>query len=246
LKVDRIEKQVARNPDNPDLLLKAVSNLTIYSYGFLMEKADREVVKNYHKGKKLYHRAQNIFNRAKDYGLRGIKFYYPGFDSLMEATKMESFTFKKEDVPFFYWTAAAWGGTISASRGDLDYVVELPKVGWLLERAIDVDSDWNKGALYSAMISYSMRRTDQGGQGEKLARLYFKKAIESSGGHDCSPYVTLAELVSVNNQDQKEFEELLKKALTIDINIYPELKLSNIIAQSRARWLLEQKEELFY
>ena len=246
LKVDRIEREVARNPDNPDLLLKAVSNLTIYSYGFLMEKADREVVKNYHQGKKLYHRAQNIFNRAKDYGLRGIKFYYPGFDSLMEATKMEPFTFKKEDVPFFYWTAAAWGGTISASRGDLDYVVELPKVGWLLERAIDVDSDWNKGALYSAMISYSMKRPDQVGKGEKLARLYFNKAIESSGGHDCSPYVTLAELVSVNNQDQKEFEELLKKALTIDINIDPELKLSNIIAQSRARWLLEQKEELFY
>ena len=246
LKVDRIEKEVARNPDNPDLLLKAVSNLTIYSYGFLMEKADREVVKNYHQGKKLYRRAQNIFNRAKDYGLRGIKFHYPGFDSLMEATKMESFTFKKEDVPFFYWTAAAWGGAISASRGDLDYVVELPKVGWLLKRAIDVDSDWNKGALYSAMISYSMKRPDQGGKGEKLARLYFKKAIESSGGHDCSPYVTLAELVSVNNQDQKEFEELLKKALTVDIDIDPELKLSNIIAQSRARWLLEQKEELFY
>ena len=159
---------------------------------------------------------------------------------------MESFTFKKKDVPFFYWTAAAWGGAISSSRGDLDYVVELPKVGWLLERAIDVDSDWNKGALYSAMISYSMKRPDQVGKGEKLARLYFNKAIESSGGHDCSPYVTLAELVSVNNQDHKEFEELLKKALTIDIDIDPELKLSNIISQSRARWLLEQKEELFY
>jgi len=49
LKVDRIEKQVARNPDNPDLLLKAVTNLTIYSYGFLMEQADREIVINYNK-----------------------------------------------------------------------------------------------------------------------------------------------------------------------------------------------------
>ena len=96
------------------------------------------------------------------------------------------------------------------------------------------------------MISYSMKSPDQSGNGEKLARLYFNKAIESSGGHDCSPYVTLAELVSVNNQDHKEFEELLKKALTIDIDIDPELKLSNIISQSRARWLLEQKEELFY
>ena len=123
LKVDRIEKQVARNPDNPDLLLKAVTELTIYSYAFFMEQADREIVINYNQGRNLYNRALNIFNRAKDYGLRGIKLQYPRFDSLMTATKMESFTFKKEDVPFLYWTAAAWGGAISASKGDLAYIV---------------------------------------------------------------------------------------------------------------------------
>ena len=246
LKVDRIEKQVARNPDNPDLLLKAVTELTIYSYAFFMEQADREIVINYNQGRNLYNRALNIFNRAKDYGLRGIKLQYPGFDSLMIATKMESFTFKKEDVPFLYWTAAAWGGAISASKGDLAYIVEIPKVGWLLERALEVEAEWNKGAIYSAMISYSMKRPDQVGKGEKQARMYFKKALEISGGNASSPYVTLAEVVSTFNQDREEFEDLLKKALIIDIDIDPELKLSNIIAQSRARWLLAQKEELFY
>ena len=246
LKVDRIEKQVARNPDNPDLLLKAVTELTIYSYAFFMEQADREIVINYNQGRNLYNRALNIFNRAKDYGLRGIKLQYPEFDSLMTATKMESFPFKRKDVPFLYWTAAAWGGAISASKGDLAYIVEIPKVGWLLERALEVEAEWNKGALYSAMISYSMKRPDQVGKGEKQARMYFKKALETSGGNASSPYVTLAEVVSTFNQDREEFEDLLKKALIIDIDIDPELKLSNIIAQSRARWLLEQKEELFY
>ena len=246
LKVDRIEKQVARNPDNPDLLLKAVTELTIYSYAFFMEQADREIVINYNQGRNLYNRALNIFNRAKDYGLRGIKLQYPGFDSLMIATKMESFTFKKEDVPFLYWTAAAWGGAISSSKGDLAYIVEIPKVGWLLERALEVEAEWNKGALYSAMISYSMKRPDQVGKGEKQARMYFKKALETSGGNASSPYVTLAEVVSVINQDREEFEDLLNQALIIDFDMDPELKLSNIIAQSRARWLLAQKEELFY
>ena len=246
LKVDRIEKQVARNPDNPDLLLKAVTELTIYSYAFFMEQADREIVINYNQGRNLYNRAQNIFNRAKDYGLRGIKLQYPEFDSLMTATKMESFPFKRKDVPFLYWTAAAWGGAISASKGDLAYIVEIPKVGWLLERALEAEPEWNKGAIYSAMISYSMKRPNQGGGGEKQARMYFKKALDISGGNASSPYVTLAEVVSTFNQDREEFEDLLKKALIIDIDIDPELKLSNIIAQSRARWLLEQKEELFY
>jgi len=245
-KVYRIEAKIAQNPVDSNLLLEAVSELTIYSYAFLMEQADREIVKNYHQGRNLYNRAQNIFNRAKDYGLRGIKLQYPEFDSLMTATKMESFPFKRKDVPFLYWTAAAWGGAISASKGDLAYIVEIPKVGWLLERALEAEPEWNKGAIYSAMISYSMKRPNQGGGGEKQARMYFKKALDISGGKASSPYVTLAEVVSTFNQDREEFEDLLKKALIIDIDIDPELKLSNIIAQSRARWLLEQKEELFY
>ena len=245
-KVYRIEAKIAQNPVDSNLLLEAVSELTIYSYAFLMEQADREIVKNYHQGRNLYNRAQNIFNRAKDYGLRGIKLQYPEFDSLMTATKMESFPFKRKDVPFLYWTAAAWGGAISASKGDLAYIVEIPKVGWLLERALEAEPEWNKGAIYSAMISYSMKRPNQGGGGEKQARMYFKKALDISGGNASSPYVTLAEVVSTFNQDREEFEDLLKKALIIDIDIDPELKLSNIIAQSRARWLLEQKEELFY
>ena len=245
-KVYRIEAKIAQNPVDSNLLLEAVSELTIYSYAFLMEQADREIVKNYHQGRNLYNRAQNIFNRAKDYGLRGIKLQYPEFDSLMTATKMESFPFKRKDVPFLYWTAAAWGGAISASKGDLAYIVEIPKVGWLLERALEAEPEWNKGAIYSAMISYSMKRPNQGGGGEKQARMYFKKALDISGGNASSPYVTFAEVVSTFNQDREEFEDLLKKALIIDIDIDPELKLSNIIAQSRARWLLEQKEELFY
>ena len=245
-KVYRIEAKIAQNPVDSNLLLEAVSELTIYSYAFLMEQADREIVKNYHQGRNLYNRAQNIFNRAKDYGLRGIKLQYPELDSLMTATKMESFPFKRKDVPFLYWTAAAWGGAISASKGDLAYIVEIPKVGWLLERALEAEPEWNKGAIYSAMISYSMKRPNQGGGGEKQARMYFKKALDISGGNASSPYVTLAEVVSTFNQDREEFEDLLKKALIIDIDIDPELKLSNIIAQSLARWLLEQKEELFY
>jgi len=91
-----------------------------------------------------------------------------------------------------------------------------------------------------------MKRPDQVGKGEKQARMYFKKALEISGGNASSPYVTLAEVVSVINQDREEFEDLLNQALIIDFDMDPELKLSNIIAQSRARWLLAQKEELFY
>ena len=74
----------------------------------------------------------------------------------------------------------------------------------------------------------------------------FWLAINASNGNNCSPYVSLAELVSVKNQDKKEFEYLLNKALAIDINNDPDFTLSNTLAQVRAKWLLKQTESLFY
>ena len=245
-KTHRIVKQADQNPENFQLLFDAVSELTMYSYAFLMEKADQKSVLDYHQGKILYKIAQENFIQAKKYGLRGLKLRYPEIDSVIGTTIPKAIKFTKEDVPILYWTAAAWGGAISASKGDLAFIVELPKVGWILERAIEVDSDWNKGALYLAMISYSMKRTDQTRDSDKLARIFFEKAINASNGNNCSPYVSLAELVSVKNQDKKEFEYLLNKALAIDINNDPDFTLSNTLAQVRAKWLLEQTESLFY
>ena len=245
-KTHRIVKQADQNPKNFQLLFDATSELTMYSYAFLMEKADRESVLDYYQGKILYKIAQENFIQAKKYGLRGLKLRYPEIDSVIGITNPKAIIFTKEDVPILYWTAAAWGGAISASKGDLAFIVELPKVGWILERAIEVDSDWNKGALYSAMISYSMKRTDQTRDSEKLARMFFEMAINASNGNNCSPYVSLAELVSVKNQDKKEFEYLLQKALAVDINNDPDFTLSNTLAQSRAKWLIEQTESLFY
>jgi hypothetical protein len=55
----------------------------------------------------------------------------------------------------------------------------------------------------------------------------------------------LAEAVSVNRQDREEFESLLKQALAIDPGARPEWRLSNIVMQRRARWLLSREDELF-
>src|SRR2546426_708756 len=76
-----------------------------------------------------------------------------------------------------------------------------------------------------------------GGSVEK-ARRHFKRAVELSGGLRASPFLALAESVSVRNQDRAEFEALLQRALAIDPEAKPEWRLVNIIMQRRARWLL--------
>ena len=82
-KTRRIVKQADQNPENFQLLFDAVSELTMYSYAFFMEKADRKSVLDYHQGKILYKIAQEKFIQAKKYGLRGLKLRYPEINSLI-------------------------------------------------------------------------------------------------------------------------------------------------------------------
>jgi predicted anti-sigma-YlaC factor YlaD len=60
-----------------------------------------------------------------------------------------------------------------------------------------------------------------------------------------SPFVTYAETVSVQKQNRVEFESLLKRALAVDPDSRPEWRLSNLIMQRRARWLLSREDALF-
>ena len=92
--------------------------------------------------------------------------------------------FEEVDIPKLFWTAAAYGGAIKSSRGNPEWVILLPRIGYLLEAALAIDPEWNKGALYSAMISYTISRHDAPVNKEAIARDYFEKAVKSSNGLD--------------------------------------------------------------
>ena len=67
-----------------------------------------------------------------------------------------------------------------------------------------------------------------------------------SQGRRASAHVAYAEAVAIPNQDRTEFMALMHKALAVDLEADPEHRLMNIIAQRRARWLLEHIDELFF
>jgi predicted anti-sigma-YlaC factor YlaD len=49
----------------------------------------------------------------------------------------------------------------------------------------------------------------------------------------------------VSTQDSAEFESLLNKALAVNPDARPEWRLTNLVMQRRARWLLASEDELF-
>jgi len=244
--VDRSEQNIEKDPDDHMKLLDGCESITKYAFGFIMEKADRISMNNYSEGKILYYDANNYFERAVKYCDRSLQVQYIDYINWLKGQNEEVQLFNEKDIPYLYWTAAGYAGAILSSRGDPTWVIQLPRVGRLLESALSLNPDWNKGALYNAMISYTMTRHDPPPNKVEVAEEYFKKAIEASNGLDLGPYVTMAESVCITEQDKNNFTNLLYQALSIDINGDPDLRLTNYINQNRAQWLLDNINEFFY
>jgi len=241
-----IEILLDQSPNDRDLLLTAMSSFTIYAFGFLMEDAERLSIDDYQAGSVIYKRANKMFERALEYGMRGMELKNPKFAEWWESPDNQEIICYSDDIPYLYWLSATLGGLISSSQGDPIYVVDLPKIGLLLEKSMEIDETWNNGALYNAMIAYTMKRPDIIENRTETARNYFEKAVDASSGNDCSVYVRFAEAVCVTNQNKTEFVEKLNYVLDFDLDQAKEYRLANALAQSRATWLLSRVDALFY
>ena len=242
-KVILAEKKLVSNDDK--LYLEAAKLRAQYTYAFIVEKADRLIEDDYESGKKLYAKALESFEKATSYGKKAIQFRHPELQIMMDWI-MEDVTFTEKDVPYLYWLGAAYGGAIGSSRGKAKWVIQLPIVGYLLETALEIDPSWNYGAIHSAMISYTMARTDLMGNNVENATKHYEQAMLFSNRQDAGAKVSFAENVHVSLQKKDEFELLLKEVLSMDVESNKELALGNIIARERALWLLSRTDELFY
>jgi hypothetical protein len=134
---------------------------------------------------------------------------------------------------------------ISVSKDVPDLVADQPQVEALIDRALELDEDYDFGAIHGFLITYESSRLAGEGEFPVRSRKHFQRAMELSGGKMASPLVALAETVSVFQQNRKEFQSLLEQALAIDPDAKQEWRLANLIAQRRARWLLKRTEQLF-
>ena len=240
-KIKNIEKNDILDLDQRrDLIRTKVE----YGFGIIMEQGDRLIDNDYSAALNHYKNANIIFKQARDLGVSVLNDRYPTFNNwLRNNTEIQ---FNNNDIIDLYWLAAAYGGSISSSRGDPFELIHLPNIGRLLRECIKLDPSWNNGAVYSAMMSFTATRTDLN---EILLRdsvdFYFNKAILYSDSLDASPYVTYAESIHKTYQERKEFEDKLN--YVIDMSVIPksEYELSNLIAKNRAEWLLTKTEEYF-
>ena len=244
--LSKTEKNAVKDPDNSLLQFQASKKLITFLYGFSLNEAEELKNQDYDKGKAAYLKTHNEFVRSLNYINTSLVLDYPNFLLWINGQDNNEIKFKKESAEKLYWAAGAYAGAIQSSNGDPEWIIQLPKIGLLLEEGMKLDSSWNFGSFYTAMISYSIIRHDAKEDKFIVAQNYFKKAVEASDGQDLSPYISYAENIAVSSQNKKDFTNMLYKALNIDIYANPELTLTNYIGRKRANWLLDNIDEFFY
>lgn len=241
-----IESLLAESPRHQGLLSAAATGFTSYAYAFVEQDADAFESVDFERAAVLRLRARRLYIRAKDYGMRGLETKHQGFGAaLAHDPKRAILTTTKADVALLYWTAASWLAAISCALDTPELIAQQPLAEALLDRAYDLDRDFDAGALETLLISYETARQGAPGNPHIRARGHFLRARALTGGQLASVYVALAESVSVPTQNRPECESLLAQALAVDADARPEWRLKNLVAQRRARWLQSRLDDLF-
>ena len=241
-----MESLLAESPQHRGLLLATSSGFTQYAYLAVQEPADEAESHDVAAATALRRRARLLYLRARDYGIRGLETRHKAFGTALRAQpKAAVMVCDKRDVPFLYWTAAAWGSAISVSKESPDLIADQSIVEALVDRAAALDPDFSDGAIQQFLITYEPARPGGGKNYEERGKPHFDRAIEITHGQQAGPYVSYAESISIATQNRSQFESMLHQALAVDPDVRPEWRLANLVMQRRARWLLSREDDLF-
>ena len=241
------ESLLAESPKHAGLLLAAAQGFTEYSYAFVDSRIDEAKAESLDRADALRDRARRLYLRANRYGMRGLDARHAGFAAALDNdadTALRRIT--KRDVPLLYWTAASRGLAISLSKNSPEMIAELPLVEMMVQRVAQLDEGFDEGAVPEFLITFEAARTGvTAEEQQKLMRQHFDRAIELSKGKRAGTYVSFAENACLPAQNAAEFKSMLEKALAVDPDADPDSRLATLVAQRRARWLLNHIDELF-
>lgn len=243
-----VEMLLESQPSHRGLLMTACSGFVQYAYAFLHVDSEVLAPADPRAAQAARERAAAMYGRARGYCLRALGTRHPRLaaalaNDVKSALPLVAST-AREDVAPLFWTGAAWAGELSLADNQLLRIGELAAVRALFERALALDESWAMGTIHEAMIALDGLPALLGGSRAR-ARTHFERAVALSGGQSAFAYVTLASSVAAPARDRAEFERLLRQALAIDPARTPALRLANLIAQKRARFLLSRANQLF-
>lgn len=220
-------------PDNEQLLIAAAQSYSSFASIFV-EDQDREY-------------AKLLYGKAKGYALRSLEkrgFKAPlkrPFDDFREGLK----DLGRKDLPYLFWAATCWGNWISLHLDSMEAMAELPRVEWMMQRALELDEGFYYGGAHLFMgIWYSSRPRMFGGDLKK-SQEHFIRALHFGQGKFLMAHIYYANYYARQALDKELFLSTLQKVLEAPVDVAPELTLLNTVAKKKAQELLNRVEEYF-
>ena len=244
-----MEGVLEARPEDEKLLAALAGGFTQFGYAFVASDADAaDLGGRLAEAKALRERARHLFLRARGYGLRALDERRARLGTELRAARDPAAVLaraRKEDVPVLYWTASAWVLAIVNGKGDMGLVAELPIPVAMMERALALDEGWGEGSLHEFFVSYLATRSAAEGGGAEQVKVHLDRALALSMNKKLGPRVAYAEGLLVQAQDRAAFTATLEAVLQADPGETPRLRLVNVLAQRRARLLLDHVDDLF-
>jgi predicted anti-sigma-YlaC factor YlaD len=236
------ETLLESTPEHRGLLVATARGFASYAY-LLQDDASRLEASDREGARALRQRASRLYLRGRDYALRGLEVAHPGFRAALDTDLAAALArTDRDDMALLYWAAAGQAGALSAAKGDAELIADLPRAGAAMQRVLDLDESYQAGTAHEFFVSYEASRP--GGSAAR-AREHFARADALAHGERASLYLSLAESVSVQEQNLAEFQSLLDKTLAVDLERAPQSRMVNVLAQRRAQWLRTRVADLF-
>jgi hypothetical protein len=148
------------------------------------------------------------------------------------------------NTELMYVLAGSWAGYLQANSEDWGAIADLPKIQSLLERVVALDPSHDSGQAWTYLgVLNSLRPEAIGGKPAEGKR-DFEKAIELSGGRNLYARTLYAEFYARLIFDQALHDRLLNEVIAAD-PVAPGFTLMNVLAQERAKKLLESGKDYF-
>lgn len=240
----------ASAPDNSNIRSTAGSLYVMYGSVYLQGKGAVLPYEMWDEQYKLYERAKKHYRRGYDYIADSLELKYKGFKaSMAEGDFDKAFAkMKKSDAADLYWGGAAIMAGVSVDILDPNFAADRDGAIKMLFKAQELDPDFGNGMLDDILMQlYASLPEGMGGSMEK-ALYHYNHGLEISGGNMVSLYVSYANTICTKNQSQEgydEFKAILTEVVERDVESVPENRLSNIISQRKAKYLLENIDDYF-
>jgi hypothetical protein len=255
--IQQMEGLLEIKPDDAVLRGMMGRSYASYGYGFLEARWEAAQLDDDATEEQIEHwreRASLAYQRGREVAIEGLDMINRDGGGLLAVQRtgldpfnahLARFNDRERDAPLLFWTAYNWVRWISLHRDDMGAIADLPYVIALAERVYQLDPGYMDHAPVALRAGLMAAAPPALGGRPQDARVELQRAIELTGRRNLMYLVTMAQMVAVPLQDRALFESMLQEAVAFDIDSFADQRIPNILAQRRARQLLDRVDDLF-